>query len=155
MTSVSSQVRLKSKSLIYLLNRIGEQNNDVNPRPTGVLISIIPHWGLFRAPWSLILGRTGPILKIKTGLESPGKNVEGKPILTTSVLPVTSQVRSVKMFYISICWIGLARKTTMPNKTQTKPMNPYRWGVWHLYLSLWVLGDYSRSRSSEVTRSKS
>ena len=55
-----------------------------------------PHWGgggLFRAP-PLISETTGPILKIQTAFESPGKTVEGKQILLTSGSRVTSQVRS-------------------------------------------------------------
>ena len=54
-----------------------------------------PHWGggLFRAP-PLISETTGPILKIQTAFERPGKTVEGKQILLTSGSRVTSQVRS-------------------------------------------------------------
>ena len=54
-----------------------------------------PHWrGLFRAPPPLISETTGPILKIQTAFERPGKTVEGKQILLTSGSQVTSQARS-------------------------------------------------------------
>ena len=55
-----------------------------------------PHWGggLFRAPSPLISETTGPIVKIQAAFESPGKTVNGKQILLTSGLRVTSQVGS-------------------------------------------------------------
>ena len=67
-----------------------------------------PHWGgLFRAP-PLISETTGPILKIQTAFERPGKTVEGKQILLTSGSRVTGQTSQrvtgqvkVKMFDIS------------------------------------------------------
>ena len=53
-----------------------------------------PHWG--GGFWSppLISATTGPIPKIQTAFESPGKTVEGKQVLLTSGSRVTSQVRS-------------------------------------------------------------
>ena len=54
-----------------------------------------PHWGgAISSPPPLISETTGPILKIQTAFERPGKTVEGKQILLTSGSRVTSQVRS-------------------------------------------------------------
>ena len=53
-----------------------------------------PPWGAISSPPPLISETTGPILKIQTAFESPGKTVEGKQILLTSGSRVTSQVRS-------------------------------------------------------------
>ena len=76
----------------HRVNRVDEA--DVLTRaPLGYFYNA-PHWGgLFRAP-PLISETTGPILKIQTASESPGKTVEGKQILLTSGSRVTSQVRS-------------------------------------------------------------
>ena len=66
---------------------------------------------------------------------------------------VTGQVK-VKMFDIHICWIGLARKTTMLNANEANE------SVWmgsrtrSVSITRSTLWPYSTSRSSEITMSK-
>ena len=70
-------------------------NTPLTRAPLGYFYNA-PHWGggYFEPPPPLISETTGPILKIQTAFESPGKTVEGKQILLTSGSRVTSQVRS-------------------------------------------------------------
>ena len=93
--------------ILHLVERSGNIDPTLDPRPSPCLyLSELtraplgyfynaPHWGggAISSP-PLISETTGPILKIQTAFERPGKTVEGKQILLTSGSRVTSQVRS-------------------------------------------------------------
>ena len=115
------------------------------------------YWGggLFIAP-PLISETTGPIFKIQTASDSPGKVVERKNFLVTSRSPMTSQVRSKSKcltFPMNTAGGPCARKTLVINAN--KANESARVVSLTLTSTIWsTFWTFSRSRSSEVTRSK-
>ena len=75
----------------------------VNPRPVGLLPDPARRRGGAVSAPPAISETTEAILKIQTGFDSPLKVLLGNQISLTSGSPMTSQVRSNKMFPLFNC----------------------------------------------------